>query len=421
MPPVSADPLKVKQLCDALFPGARVFVPGFSGESARLLDELAQDPERARGVHFTGVQYPGVGSAHYLVHPTARQTSFFMLPAIREGMREGRAELLPMDYGGIVRYFREAEPFDVAFVQLSPPDREGWCSPGLSADFAPLIWAKTRRRIAHINPRLPRTRSSFRVQLSELDVAVEADAPLVTYADPLISTVEERIGRNVASHIRDGDTLQFGIGSVVTSLLRSLTSSRRLRIFSGMVSSPVRELCESGALDPDVPITAGFALGTDEFYRFIGTHDAFWFTDSGITHDPNAIAALPSFVAINSAVEVDLFGQVNSERADGMLLSGTGGLAVYARAALHSRDGRSLICLKSTARNGSVSRIVPALGTRTLCTVPSHLADIVVTEHGVAQLRGKSLEARAKAMIGVAAPEHREHLERAWHDALSAL
>lgn len=396
-------------------------MPGFTGESARLFEELAADPERARDVHFTGVQYPGIGCADYLsIHPTSRQTGFFMQPVLREGMRTGRAELLPMDYGGIVRYLRDAPPFDVAFAQFSPPNRDGWCSPGLSADFAPLVWSKARRRIAHVNPRLPRTRSSFRVHVSELDGMVEADAPLVTYASPTVSPVEERIGQHVAALLRDGDTVQFGIGSVVTALGRALASSRRLRIFSGMVSDTVRELWDGGALDRDAPITTGYALGSEEFYRFVDANEAaFWFTDAGTTHDPAAVAALPNFVAINSAVEVDLFGQVNSERANGTLLSGPGGLPVYARAALHSPGGRSLICLKATAREGSVSRIVPSLGAAALCTVPSHLADIVATEYGVAQLRGKSLEARARAVTGIAAPQHREHLERAWRETLA--
>jgi acyl-CoA hydrolase len=410
----------VRRLCDALFPGARVFVPGFSGESALLFDELHADPERAKGVSFTGVQYPGIGRADYVsLHPDARQTGFFMLPAIREGMRRGQAELLPMDYAGIVRHLRAAEPFDVVFAQLSPPDAEGWCSPGVCADFPPLVWSRARRRIAHVNPRMPRTNGSFRVHVSELDASVEADSPLVTYDDSEVSPIEEKIGQHVASLVRDGDTLQFGVGSVPTAVARSLKSHRRLRIYTGMLSGAVRELSASGALDPGVPISTGSAVGSEDFYRSIGTNGGFWFTDAGRTHDVERVAAILRFVAINSAVEVDLFGQVNSERVDGALLSGPGGLPVYAYGALRSPGGRSLICLKSTARQGAVPRIVPTLGTQAICTVPSHLADIVVTEHGIAELRGKSLELRAKAMIAIAAPQHRESLATAWRDSLS--
>lgn len=410
----------MKRLCDALFPGARVFVPGFSGESALLLAELAADPERARDVHFTGVQYPGIGCADYVsVHPEARQTGFFMLPALREGMRRGRAELLPMDYAGIVRHLRETAPFDVVFAQLSPPDSHGWCSPGVCADFAPLVWSRARRRVGHINPRMPRTRGSFRVHVSELDANVEGDSSLVIYRDPAVSAVEERIGQHVASLVRDGDTVQFGVGSVPTAVGRSLRSHRRLRICTGMVSSVVRELCESGALDAGDSISTGIAVGTEEFYRFVGMHGGFWFADAATTHDPARVAAIPRFIAINSAIEVDLFGQANSERIDGELVSGPGGLPVFARGALQSHQGRSLICMKSSARNGATSRIVPALGAQGLCTVPGHLADIVVTEHGIAELRGRSLDARARAMIAIAAPQHREYLERAWREMAS--
>lgn len=407
------------RLSDALFPGAHVFVPGFSGESALLLEELAADPERARDVHFTGVQYPGIGRGDYLsFHPTARQTGFFMLPAIREGLGRGQAELLPMDYAGIVRHLREAEPFDVVFAQLSPADAEGWCSPGICADFPPLVWSRARRRIGHINPRMPRTRSSFRVHLSELDASVEADLPLVSYREPSLSPADGRIGELVASLVRDGDTLQFGVGSIPTAVVRALTSHRRLRIFTGMVSNVFRELCEAGALDPDATILTGIAIGSDDFYRFISEQEGVLFADAGTTHDLASVARIERFIAINSAVEVDLFGQANSERVDGRILSGPGGLPVYARGALQAPGGRSLICLKSSAQGGAVSRIVPSLDARGLCTLPGHLADAVITEHGIAELRGRSLQDRARAMIAVAAPQHREGLERAWRDML---
>lgn len=410
----------MKRLVDALFPGARVFVPGMTGESALLFDELAQDPERARDVQFICVNFPGIGRGDLLsLHPQARQTGFFMTPALRAGIREGRGEVLGLDYGAIVRHVRELAPPDVVYVQLSPPDDRGYCTPGICSDFVPLIWQRARRRIAHVNPQMPRTNGSFRVHVSELDGMVEAPAELVTAPDSAPNAVEQRIGEHVAALVRDGDTVQFGIGSVPVALARSLASHRGLKLHTGMVTESVRFLWDAGALDRDARIVNGFAIGSTDFYRFVAGNDRIWMTDAGVTHDIVGIAAIPRFVAVNSAMQVDLFGQVNSERAAGTLQAGAGGLPVFATAASLSAGGRSMICMPSTAKGGAVSRIVPALGDGALCNVPRHLADVVVTEHGAAQLRALSMDARAQALIGIAAPEHRAALSDAW-DAMRA-
>jgi acyl-CoA hydrolase len=339
-----------------------------------------------------------------------------MSPAVRSGLAQGRAELFSLDYLGIVRQLRDAAPVDLAIAQLTPPDAEGWCSPGLASDFMPLVWPRARRRIAHFNPRLPRIGSSFRVHVSELDFGVEADLPLTGFAEPGSTETETRIGAHVAALVRDGDTLQFGIGSVPLALAGALTSHRRLRFHGGMISTALRTLWDSGALDRAARVTTGVVLGDKAFHDFASRLEPLWLTDVAHTHDVPAIAAIPRFVAINTAVEVDLFGQVNSERADGVIQSGAGGLPAFALGALGSPGGRLLICMASTARKGSVSRIVPVLDARALCTLPRYLTDAVVTEHGVAELRGLSLDARAQALIAIAAPEHRNSLELAWSE-----
>lgn len=405
----------MKRLVDAIEPGARVFVSTLSTESALLRDELRADPERARDVTFMGVQFPGIDSIDYLaVHPQARLVSHFMSPAVRAGLAEGRAELLSLDYCGIVRHLRDSAPADLAIAQLTPPDAEGWCSPGLASDFMPLAWARARRRVAHFNPRLPRTRGSFRVHVSELEFGIEADLPLAGFVEPACGEVEARIGAHAAALVRDGDTVQFGIGSVPVALAGALSSHRRLRFHGGMAPPALRSLWDSGALDRDARITTGVVLGDPAFHDFCARLEPLWLTDVTYTHDVAAIAAIPRFVALNGAVEVDLFGQVNSERAGGVIQAGAGGLPAFAAGALASPGGRLLICLGATAKKGSVSRIVPALDAQALCTVPRYLADAVVTEHGVAELRHLSLDARARALIAIAAPVHRDALDRAW-------
>lgn len=409
-----------RRLVDALAPGLRVWVPTLSNESARLAEELRLDPERARGVVFAGVQFPGIDRIDYLgVHPEARQLGWFMSPAMRRGLAQGRAELRSQDYLGIARELREGPAFDVAIAQLTLPDAQGWCAPGLAADFLPLVWGRARTRVAHLNPGLPRLPGGFRVHVSEIDLVVEADGALNDFAEKTAGEPEARIGAHVATLVRDGDTLQFGIGGVPLSLAQALSGHRRLRFHGGMLPAAFRTLWEAGAIDRDAPVTTGVVLGDAALRDFVATLPTLRLEPVTVTHDPARLAAIPRFVAVNGAVEVDLFGQVNAERAGGVIQAGAGGLPAFAQGALASPGGRLVVALPAAARGGAVSRIVPVLGTQSLVSLPRHLADAVVTEHGVAELRGLSLDARARALIAIADPAHRAALQAAWQDILA--
>jgi acyl-CoA hydrolase len=400
-----------------LAPNMRVFVAGMSNESAVLNQELAAHPERARGVDFRAIQFPGIDRMDYLgLHPEARQSSYFMTPALRAGLRQGRAELYSLDYPGIVEHLRRGPAMDLAIAQISAPDADGWCAPGLACDFMPLAWARARRRVAHINPLLPRLASSFRVHLSELDASVVSEQALLDFKDPPAGEVERRIGTWVAPLVHDGNTLQFGIGSVPLGLAGALKNHRRLKFHGGLVSSALQTLWEAGAMDRDARITTGVVLGDAAFRNFVRELPQLWLTDVSQTHDVNALSRMDGLVAINSAIEVDLLGQVNAERSSGLMQAGAGGLPAFARGALSAPNGRLLICLPATARKGAVSRIVPTLGHDAVCTLPRYLVDTVVTENGVAEIRHLSPEARAQALIGIAAAEHQPALEQAWAD-----
>lgn len=409
----------MKRLLETLAPGQRVWVPSLSNESRPLHEALQADPERARDVCFAGLLFPGIDRVDYLsLHPQARQLGWFMTPSLRQGLAQGRAELRPLDYLGLARSLQEDEPFDLAIAHLSLPDAEGWCSPGLACDFLPLVWPRARRRVAHLNPRMPRLAASFRVHVSEIDAFVETDAPLLDLADPTPGEVELAIGRHVAGLVRDGDTLQFGIGGVPLSVGRALVGHRRLRFHGGMLPSAVRTLWEAGAMDRDAPLTTGVVLGDAALREFAAQLPGLRLADVRHTHDPAYLGTLPRFMAINGGIEVDLFGQVNAERAGGVLQAGAGGLPAFVQGALASPGGCAITCLPSTARGGSVSRIVPALDAQGLVTIPRHLADTVVTEHGVARLRGLGLAQRAQALIAIADPAHRDALSQAW-DAIA--
>ena len=405
----------MKTLVESLRPGMHVWAPALTGESALLHEALAADPERASGVTFSAMQFPGIDRNDYLaLHPLARQRGIFMTPALRQGLASGRAELLALDYLGVQRLLREEAPFDLAVAHLSLPDADGWCSPGLASDFLPLVWPRARRRVAHVNPAMPRTAGNFRVHVSELDAAVHAEQPLLTFIERGGGDIEARIGAHVAGLVRDGSTLQFGIGAIPLALAGALTSHRRLRFHAGMASSALRTLAEAGALDEDAPVTTGVVLGDAALHDFAARLPQLWMTDISHTHSPGAIAQIPRFVAINAAVEVDLFGQVNAERVQGAIQAGAGGLMAFALGAQASPGGRLVICLPASAAKGSVSRIVPALSEQALCALPRGLADTVVTEHGAAELRGLTLVQRAQALLAIAAPAHRAALAQAW-------
>ncbi len=407
--------MSTPRLTDGLRPGMRVFQPTMANQSALLARELAEDPARAAGVTFCGVQFPGIDSFDPLaVHPEARQWSAFMTPGLKTGLREGRATLVSMDYLALMRSLRDGPPMDLAIAHLSLPDADGWCSPGLSADFLPLVWSRARRRVAHLNPLLPRLPGSFRVHVSELDAKVISSEPLLDFKEPVAGEVERRIGAFVAGLVRDGDTLQFGIGSVPLALADALTGHRQLRFHGGLISGGVRTLWNAGAMHASSPITTGVVLGAAELREFAAQLPSLWLTSVDHTHNLARLAAIPRLMAINSAVEVDLFGQVNAERMAGSLQAGPGGLPAFALGAQASPGGRLLICLAATARGGKVSRIVPSLGDTALCTLPRHMADVFVTEHGVADVRNLDLDGRAQALIAIAAPEQREALAQAW-------
>jgi acyl-CoA hydrolase len=405
--------LKGGDLAAVLPPGGLTYVQGCSAESAVLRRELAATPDAWGPMTSTGIFVPGLNRATYLDGPEARTRTFFLTPELRAA--GDRVDFLPLCYADIRRHLATA-PISAALIKLSPPGPDGVCSFGPVVDFLPTLWPRVPIRIAHIDPLLPPTRGTGIPFAKLTAVLEEPEGPLVAAEDgedPIASA----IAANVAACVEDGSTIQVGLGRVPGAILQALTGHRDLRIHSGLIGDGVLALRKSGALADGVAINGGVAIGSPALYAAINEPD-FRFRPVAYTHNPEVIADLDRFVAINSALEVDLFGQAYAEFSSRGLMSGPGGASDFARGA-RLGGGLSIVALASTAR--TTSRIIAPGQGRGLVSLGRFEIDLVVTEHGLADLRGKGHAARAAALIAIAAPEHREALSRAWADLFSTL
>ena len=395
----------------AFTPGSTIYVQGGVGEPLALRDILKHDPEVLDGVTLTGCPIPGMNEFDYAgLHPKARFVTFMLPGAWRASFQAGRVIVRPASYSQIAAAFMSDPPVDLAILQVAPPDAEGMCSFGPCADFAPLIWRRARRRLAFVNTNLPRAASGPVIPYSALDDKVETDTPYITADEAIAGGEQAIIARRLVDLIPDGASIQTGIGGAPAAALMGLGDRRRLVIRSGMVTPAYQALAEAGALAEDGHIT-GLALGPDPFVRW--ATQTVTFADATITHGAASLLGAERLHAINSALEVDLFGQANVEWRGGKLSSGLGGAPDFARAARRSPGGRAILALPATAARGTVSRIVVRLDVPTV-SIPRDDTDLVVTEHGVADMRGATLDGRAEALIAIAAPDHRERLAGEW-------
>lgn len=407
------NPADIESVLAEFQPDKRIFIPGATGEPLALRELLAANPDRAAGVRFIGCLLPGMNDFDYAaLHPTARLTTFLFPPAFRASFEAGRVRVMPLAYSQTAEYLAEAAPIDTAILQLAPPDADGMCSLGVCADFPPLVWRRAGRRIGLINPSLPQPARAAGIPFSALDVAIEIDAPVIEAADAALSPELDAIVARVAALVADGATLQTGIGGAPAAIYERLIDHRNLVIRSGMITPGFRTLAESGALAPGGHIT-GVALGTADFYRFLSENDVIAFADARITHGAASLAGVDRFVSIGSALEVDLFGQVNLEWRGERMVSGVGGAPDFMRAASRSPGGLSIIALPASAGGGKISRIVPRLISPT-SSISRGDIDAVVTEFGVARLKHLSLDERAEALMAIADPRHQAGLAEEW-------
>ncbi len=413
-------PADLDALLAVFQPGANIFIPGGPGEPLALRRILSDHPDRAAGVRFVGCLLPGMNDFDYAgLHPDARLTTFLFPPAFRASFEAGRVRVLPLAYSQIAEHLAEVAPIDAAILQVTPPDAEGVCSFGLTADFPPLVWRRAARRIGLINPSMPRPARAVKIPYGALDLAIELDAPVISAADASVSPEVAAITDHVAALIPDGACIQTGIGGAPAAIYGCLTSHRNLTVRSGMITPGFQALAESGALAAEGHI-AGFALGEAGFHQFLAQNDLVTFADARTTHGAAALWGIANFISIGSALEVDLFGQVNLEWRGGRMVSGVGGAPDFIRAAANSPGGRAIIALPAGAGGGRVSRIVPRLASPT-ASIGRNDIDTVVTEHGAATLRGLSLDERAEALIAIAEPARQADLASAWSELRASL
>lgn len=379
-------------------------------EAVPLVDALLDQVEGLGGLRaFCGLSYnrrlreppPGLALA-----------SYGAMGELRAASAAGRLDVVPAHYSVLPRLFAEGLlPRDVGLVQVAPPGPDGRCSLGIGVDYVADALRHTPVVVAEVNHRMPRTEGTPGIPLDRFAAVVETDRALTELPDRAPDEVDGAIAGHVAGLVDDGDTLQLGVGALPDAILDGLTGHRDLGVHSGMVTDGVRRLVETGAItgarkeiDPGLVVT-GAALGRTALYDGLGGMPV-RFRPASYTHAPGVLAQLGRLVAINSAVEVDLTGQVGAEVAGGRYLGGVGGQADFCGAAARS-GGRSIIALRATARGAS--SIVPTLRGGVVTTARADV-DVVVTEHGIAWLRGCPLADRGRRLAAVAAPEHRDAL-----------
>lgn len=415
-------PAALKAFRASLPEAARVYVAGCSGEPLALVDAFRQNSDPAAGIIFLGIWIPGVNATDWAgLHPTARAESIFISPALRPSFDDGHTQFRPLSYTQSTRWLAST-PLDGGIIMVTSPDEAGMVSLGVSADFSPQILERDELPLFGLmNHSMKAPVHGPKIPVDRFQIIAETDHSLVQVTEADLPDTFAQIGQHIASLCDPGDTLQFGLGNVQQAALKALRSHSDLRIHAGMISNPLVELLDSGAIASDYgAVTTGVAIGTHTLYDRAVEDDRILFAPVTYTHAISTLAEISNLKAINSCIEVDLFGQANAEFIRGRQISGTGGLVDFLRGAALSDGGRAVLALASTAKQGSISRIVPRLPADAT-SISRADVDTVVTEHGIAELKYKSIDERARSLIEIADPAFREQLAADWHEIRKGL
>jgi acyl-CoA hydrolase len=403
--------------------GQTIFVHGAAATPSVLLAALAERGRQLEGVTTVGLHLEGPcphlepGLSEHIRH-----RALFIGPNAREAVNAGRADYVPIFLSDIPHLFsRGILPLDVAFINVTPPDPHGFCSLGTSVDATLAAVLSADVVIAQLNPLMPRTLGDSFVHVDQIDFGVEVEQAPHVHPLATIGEVERQIGAHVAELVPDGATLQLGIGAIPAAVGEALRDKRDLGVHTELFTDVVVDLVEAGALTGAAKeinrgkIVSAFVLGTSRLYRFINDNPMVEMRPVDYTNDTAVIRRFRRMVAVNSAIEVDLSGQVVADSIGPRLYSGVGGQMDFIRGAALAEEGKAIIALPSTASGGAASRIVSSLRQGAgVVTTRAHVRT-VVTEWGVAELFGRSLAERAHALIAIAHPQFRDELEAAAH------
>lgn len=398
--------------------GQRVFVGTGCAAPQSLVAALTARASQLADVEI--VHLLTLGEAEYAqkkFRDSFRVNSFFIADNVRDAIQEGYGDYTPIFLSDVPRLFNSGQmPLDVALIQVSPPDENGMCCLGVSVDIVKSAAENASLVIAEVNPQMPRVHGDAHLDIYDIDLLVPIDAPLLEVEPPPVSEITTRIGEQVASLVEDGATIEMGIGGIPHAILQFMRDKKDLGIHTEMLTDEIIDLIESGTISGSLKtidrgkVVASFCMGTKRLFDYIDDNPTFAFHPTEYVNDSYVIGQHHKMIAINVGMEVDLTGQVCADSVGSKFYSGIGGQVDFNRGAARSHGGRSIIALPSTAKDGTVSRIVSHLEPGAGVVTSRGGVHYVVTEYGVAYLHGKSVQERALALIAVAHPDFRERL-----------
>lgn len=402
--------------------GDRVVTGHACGEPQQIIAAMVKNKDSYRNVEI--VHMISMGKSLYAMPEMAghfRHNSLFVGATTRKAVFDGRADYTPCFFSKIPDLFREGTlHVDVAIVQLTRPDEHGYCSFGVSNDYTKAAAESAKIVIAELNDKMPRTMGDSFIHISDINYIVETSNDIIELKPPKIGKVERDIGENCAKLIEDGSTLQLGIGAIPDAVLLFLKDKKNLGIHSEMISDGVVDLIESGVVTNKLKTlhkgktVVTFLMGTKKLYDFVDNNPSVEMYSASYTNNPIVIAKNYKMVSINSCIQVDFMGQVVADSIGSMQFSGVGGQVDFVRGASMAKDGKSIIAMPSTASKGKISRIVPFIDEGAAVTTSRNEVQFIVTEQGIAEIRGKTLKDRARALINIAHPDFRPELIEEW-------
>jgi acyl-CoA hydrolase len=406
--------------------GDRVYLQAAAAAPTILANALTERASELRDVEICHLHVEG--EARY-ANPELRESfhvnSFFIGANVRHTLKAGNGSYTPVFLSELPHLFRKnVLPLDVAFIHVSPPDRHGYCSLGVSVEATVAAIENAKIVIAQVNPQMPRTFGDGILHVSEIDYLVEVDVPIYGHNPVPFSIEEEKIGSFVASLIEDKSTLQMGIGSIPNAALSKLTNHKDLGLHTEMFSDGVIDLIENDVINCNYKgtlrgrVLATFLMGSKRLYDFVNDNPFIEMKESSMVNDTARIRKNPKMVSINSAIEVDVTGQVCADSIGAKMFSGVGGQMDFIRGATLSQGGKAIIALPSITKRGE-SRIVPYLKQGAgVVTTRSHV-HYIITENGIADLYGKTLRQRVGEMVRIAHPNHQESIDRQYYEMLN--